>query len=137
MTAKGQRHVWESRNEDLKTLAPSRLHRQIREEFHPSQHPSFYEKPESVVKKLNRPHRKRRAGARRPVMSKTEKEMFLNDIEMREAELRDAETELAQFKLEISLAARIIRAIRQNGKLCRLVPANIREEFDRFAEVYI
>ena len=70
-------------------------------------------------------------------MSKTEKEMFLNDIEMREAELRDAETELAQFKLEISLAARIIRAIRQNGKLCRLVPANIRKEFDRFAEVYI
>ena len=70
-------------------------------------------------------------------MSKTEKEMFLNDIEMREAELRDAETELAQFKLEVSLAARIIRAIRQNVKLCSLVPANIREEFDRFAEVYI
>ncbi len=136
MTPKGQKHVWESHKEDLKTLAPSKLHRQDREEFHPTQHPNFYEKPEIVVRKLNRPHRKR-TSARRPVMSKTEKEMFLNDIEMREAELKDAETELAQFKLEISLAARIIRAIRQNGKLCKLVPANIREEFDRFAEVYI
>ena len=70
-------------------------------------------------------------------MSKSEKEMLFSDIEMREAELRDAEKDLEQFKLEISLAARIIRAIRQNGKLHKLVPSDIREEFERFAEIYL
>ena len=70
----------------------------------------------SVIRKLNRVKRKRVA-TRRPVISKTEKDLLFNDIQLREAELRDAEKDLGKFKLEINLATRIIRAILQNDKL--------------------
>ena len=136
MTPGGQAEVWKSRRNDLKTVAPAKLHRSIRQEFHPAQHPEFYQKPERVLRKLNRGHKKRVA-ARRPIITKTEKEMLAKDIELREAELRDAERDLAHYKREIELAAGVIRAILQNKSVYRLVPPEVREEFERFAEIYI
>ena len=62
--------------------------------------------------------------------------MLFSDIELREAELRDAERDLERYKLENTLAARIIRAILQNEKLLALVPRAKISEFKRFAEIY-
>jgi ParB/RepB/Spo0J family partition protein len=136
MTESGQKRIWKSHRDDLKTVAPTKLHRDLREKYHPEDHPQFYRQPEKVTRKLNRVKRKRVAH-RRPVITKTEKQLLFNDIQLREAEFRDAEKDLEQFKLEITLATRIIRAILQNDKLCALVPLEMRGDLGRFAEIYI
>lgn len=69
-------------------------------------------------------------------MTRAKRETLFSDIELREAELRDAEKDLEQYKLEITLASRIIRAIMQNTKLRKLIPSVVLGEFERFAEIY-
>ena len=136
MTHEGQRCVWEEQKEKFKILAAGRLHRLIREQYHPNQHPGYYHKPEKVIEKLNRPKAKRTAVVR-PVISKGEKETLLKDIELKEAELRDTRMEIVKLMSEISLATPLIRAILQNDALLKLVPQTVKEDFERFAEVYI
>ena len=78
----------------------------------------------------------RRAAKRRPVITRAQRETLFSDIELKEAELRDAEKDLEDYKLEITLAARIIRAIMQNDNLRSLIPPTVLGEFKRFAEIY-
>jgi len=136
MTETGQRKIWRTHHEDVKTITPSKLHRTLREKYHPKDYVNFYVRPEKVTRQLEQVHGKRTARRRRPIITKAERNNLFSDIELREAELRDAERDLEKYKLEITLAARIIRAILQNDRLLPLVPSAAREEFERFAEIY-
>ena len=135
MSPTGQREVWHSHNTELAKSSAKKIHRTLRAKYHPNDFPGYYEKPERVIKQLERKQGKRSA-KRRPVITKAKKQSLSDDIELKEAELRDAKGDLDQFKIEITLAARIIRAIMQNDKLRSLVPPVELEEFKRFAEIY-
>lgn len=136
MTEAGQRTIWKRHKKDLKTVSPSKLHRQLRERYHPKEHTQFYSRPEKVIRELDRVQTKRSSRRRKPIITKDDRETLFSDIELREAELRDAQRDLDKFKLEITLAARIIRTILQNDRLLALIPHNAREEFERFGEIY-
>lgn len=135
MTPAGQRTIWKSHRKELKEIAPAKLHRSLREKYHPKHHADLYTRPDKVIRQLDRVQGKR-AAKHRPIITKADREMLSTDIEVREAELRDAERDLERYKLEIDLAARIIRAILQNEKLRAFVPSAKLEEFQRFAEIY-
>jgi len=135
MTETGQHKIWRAHRDEVAKTSPARLHRTLREKYHPKEHPGLYNRPEKVIRQLERKQGKR-AAKHRPVITKAQKETLSSDIELKEAELRDAEKDLNQYKLEITLAARIIRAIMQNDKLRSLIPPIELEEFQRFAEIY-
>jgi hypothetical protein len=116
--------------------SPEKTHRALREKYHPKDHPQLYQQPERVIKQLERKQGKRSATRRRRIINKARQETLFSDIELKEAELRDAEEDLNRYKLEIALAARIIRAIMQNNKLRSLIPPIEVAEFQRFAEIY-
>jgi ParB/RepB/Spo0J family partition protein len=135
MTPAGQRKVWTEHRTELKQIPPAKLHRELRQKYHPRDYPELYVRPEKIIQQLDRVQGKRTA-KRRPVITKADREMLSSDIELREAELRDAERDLERYKLENTLAARIIRAILQNDKLKALIPPAKVSEFKRFAEIY-
>lgn len=135
MTPPGQRKIWKLHKADLRSVPPAKLHRSLREKYHPKHYAKLYVQPERVITQLERKQMKRTA-KRRPVITKAERKTLFSDIELKETELRDAERDLEQYKLEITLAARIIRAIMQNENLRRLVPQMMLGEFARFAEIY-
>jgi ParB/RepB/Spo0J family partition protein len=136
MTEAGQRKIWESHKRELETVSAAKLHKKLREKYHPTTHPQYYAEPEKVTRKLKRAHQKRKA-TRRPVITKTERDILFSDIETREAELRDAKKDLDQYKLEITLATRIIGSILENDELLKLVPSEALADLQRFAEIYV
>jgi ParB/RepB/Spo0J family partition protein len=135
MTEKGQRQIWRDHYRELSEHSAQKIYRSLREKYSPKEYPEFYQRPERVIMQLERKQGKRSA-KRRPVITKAKKQTLSNDIALMEAELRDAKRDLDHFKLEITLASRIIRAILQNEKLRSLIPPSELEEFTRFAEVY-
>jgi ParB/RepB/Spo0J family partition protein len=135
MTPKGQRQLWTTHQRDLAEQSASKTVRTLREKYHPKQFPTFYERPEKIKRQLERKQSKH-ARKKRPVITKAREQTLSNDIALKETELRDAQRDLAQFKLEITLASRIIRAILQNDTLRALIPPVELEEFSRFAEIY-
>jgi ParB/RepB/Spo0J family partition protein len=136
MTDTGQKRIWRDKKADFKKLSGGKLHQDIRKKYHPNENPDFYCKPERVAMKLKRKKQKR-ASVSRPKISASEMEMLSKDVELREAELKDAEKDLKEIKHEISLAVNVIRPIIQNEKLFQLVPADIKPQLKRFAEIYI
>ncbi|PYK38994.1 MAG: hypothetical protein DME60_10455 [Verrucomicrobia bacterium] len=136
MTERGQRKLWQLHHNELAETSAKKIHRTLREKYHPKDYPELYQQPEKVINQLERKQGKRRSAKRRPIITKAKKETLSNDIELKDAELRDAKKDLNQYKLEITLAARIIRAIMQNDKLRSLIPPVELEEFRRFAEIY-
>jgi ParB/RepB/Spo0J family partition protein len=135
MTPAGQRTIWKRHRKEVKEIAPSKLHRTLREKYHPKHHADLYTRPDKVIRQLDRVQGKR-AAKPRPIITKADREMLSADIELREAELRDAEKDLERYKTEIAVASRIIRAILQNDKLRSFVPPVKLAEFERFAEIY-
>lgn len=135
MTEKGQRQIWKTHHRELAEDSAAKVHRTLRAKYHPKEFPGFYERPERVIVQLERKQGKRTA-RRRPVITKAKKESLSKDIALKETELKDAKRDLDQYKLEITLASRIIRAIVQNDKLRTLIPPIELEEFSRFAEIY-
>lgn len=121
---------------ELPTLSGHQAHRLVRTDYGPRSHPEFYVSPEKTIEKLQRTKKGRKAKAR-PKLSRDEKKVLARDLETRETELADSKAELEQMKQEIRLATQPIRAILRNPTLVALLSDDVKEEFDRFAEVYI
>jgi len=136
MTHKGQEQVWKAKRKELGSLSGGKAHRLVRSTYSPKSHPEFYVAPAKTLEKLNR-KRGQRATKSRPKLSRSEKDVLSRDLGLREIELSDSKEELSQLKKEITLAAQPIRAILRNKELLELIPAEMKDEFDRFAEVYI
>jgi hypothetical protein len=139
MTLDGQRKVWEEQKAQFKTLPGGKLHRFIREQYHPAKFPAFYHKPEKVIEKLNRPKTKRVATSR-PDIKKgkpDEKESLLQDLELRQTELKTSRKELERYNMEIQSAVPIIKAILENPSIRDSLSVEILNDFTKFAEIYI
>lgn len=131
----GQEKVWKATRKVLPTLSGHQAHRLVRTEYSPRSHPDFYVSPEKTIEKLQRTKKGRKAKAR-PKLSRDEKKVLARDLETREAELEDSQAELKQMKQEIALATQPINAIIRNKELKGMLSEAVREEFERFVEIY-
>ena len=135
MTPAGQEKVWKTAKEKIVAVSGPRAHRLVRSLFDPKTHPEMYVAPEKTLERMGRRHGKRAVKAR-PRLTRSEKEMLTRDLDLREVELSEAKEELDQLKKAIALATLPIRAILRNEELLSIIPAEMRAELDRFAEVY-
>jgi ParB/RepB/Spo0J family partition protein len=135
MTPAGQEKVWKTTREKIVAMSGPRAHRLVRSLFDPKKHPEMYVAPEKTLDKLGRRQGKRSAKAR-PRLTRSEKEMLARDLDLREVELDEAKGELAELKKAIALATQPIRAIKHNEDLWLIIPAEMRDELERFYAVY-
>ena len=135
MTPAGQEKVWKTAKEKIVAVSGPRAHRLVRSLFDPKTHPEMYVAPEKTLERMGRRHGKRAVKAR-PRLTRSEKEILTRDLDLREVELSEAKEELDQLKKAIALATLPIRAILRNEELLSIIPAEMRAELDRFAEVY-
>jgi hypothetical protein len=131
-----QPRVYKALQRQFRTLSGGRLHRLVRSKFSPKSHPQFYVAPEKTAEKLRRKQVGRKS-RRRPKLTRDEKDVLSRDLSLREVELENGQDELKQIEREIKLSTQPIRAILRSQKLLAMLSSEIREEFDRFAEVYV
>lgn len=135
MNHDGQRAVWKDHERDLTAPGAGKLHRTIRAKYPPEKFPHFYKKPEVTASRLKSTKGARKATPR-PKIAADDKRRLLNSYEVKETELRDGEKELKQLRREIAAATSIVAAITRNEKLWAMVPEEMREELERFVEIY-
>lgn len=136
MSEVGQEEIWRQHAPDLMGTSGNAMHRTLRKTYPPKEFPDLYRKPNVVAERLARRGGKR-TGVARPSLSTEEKRRLLASFEMKESEVREGKDELAQLKAEITAAIAPISAIIRSPELWSLVPEETREEFSRFAEVFI
>jgi ParB/RepB/Spo0J family partition protein len=136
LTEAGQRFIWRHHRQELMTEAGGRIHKALRKQYSPASHPEFYRNADLIKQRLERKGGKRK-GRSRPTITREEKRRLLTSFEMRELELKESEAELHQLKAEIQASITPIAAIMRHDKLWSEVPAEMREELERFAEVYV
>jgi ParB/RepB/Spo0J family partition protein len=130
-----QPRVYRALQKQFRTLSGGRLHRLVRSRFSPSSHPQFYVSPEQTAEKLRRKQVGRKS-RRRPKLTRDEKDVLSRDLSLREVELENGQAELKQIEREIKLSTQPINAIMRSKALVALLPTTVREEFERFVEVY-
>lgn len=136
MTPKAQERIWVLESEAIAALPGGELHRYIRSKYSPENRPRFYISARKTLEKMSRTGKKR-VTLRRIPLEKAEKEALSRDLGLREVELEDSKEEMTRLKREITLATQPIRAILRNADLLSIVPAEMKEELERFAEVYV
>lgn len=136
MSEKGQRKVWSKHAAELLTAAGGKMHQHLRTLYPPTSHPEFYTKPEKIAARLAKKGPAKRKRVAKPSFTPAEKQRLLTSFEFRDAELKDAKTELQQLKRECLAAGPIVAAIRRNTELWTLVPEEMQAELERFGEVY-
>lgn len=134
MTEKGQQFVWKKHEVDLVGSGKYAVHRQIRKLYPPTKFADYYRQPELVAKRL-----KSNGGAksRGPTVTAAEKRRLGSSLELKEIELREGLDEERRLKAEIQAAIAPLAAIMRSDRLMAMVPPEMREELDRFAEVYV
>lgn len=135
MNPEGQSKVFRKYRRQIPDLSGHQFHRLVRSEFSPRTHAELYVSPEKTIEKLQR-KKAGRKGKSRPKLSRDEKKVLARDLETRETELADSKAELQQMKDEIRLATQPINAIMRNKALREMLPEPVREEFERFVEIY-
>lgn len=136
LTEKGQKAIWKHHRDDLATQAGLTMHATLRELYSPQAYPQYYRQPDLTAERMSRKGGKRKAKSR-PPMTGAEKRRLLSDLQMREVELREGQAELSDLKKRITASIAPIGAILRNEKLRKLVPNEMVEEFERFAEIHI
>ncbi len=134
MTEEGQKAIWRSHSREL--MSGAMRHKDVRKKYSPEECPRYYRQPGLVASRLARKSGKRKATARMG-MGQVEKEKLLKSFELRDIELKEGQAELATIKREINAAIPAISAILRNEKLLALVPKEMREELERFGEIYV
>lgn len=135
MKPEGQTKVFRKYRKNIPALSGHQFHRLVRSEFSPRTHSDLYVAPEKTIEKLARA-KKGRTARSRPKLSKDEKKALAKDLEVRETELADSRAELKEMKVQIGLATQPVNAIMRNKELREMLPESVREEFERFVEIY-
>jgi ParB/RepB/Spo0J family partition protein len=136
MTPPGQKEVWQKLGAKIASMAGNQAHKLVRTQYRPEKFPGYYVAPARTVEKLSRPTGAKRAIKRRPRLTKSEKEVLSQNLALREVELEELKQELAELKKAIALATQPVRAILRDEDLVSMIPKEMKEELDRFAEVY-
>jgi hypothetical protein len=136
LTTVGQANIWEKHGSDLMQSTGATVHRKLRAQYSPDRLPNYYREPEVIKERLSRKTGKRKS-ATRASFTPDEKKRLLNSYELKEQELADGQDELKQLKREIAAATPVVAAIIRNERLRSLVPSEMMEELERFAEIYV
>lgn len=136
LTESGQEKIWQKHGSDLMEGSGGRRHKEIRAQYPPDKHPEMYRDPKMVAERLARVSGKRKAKVRAAIPA-DEKKKLMSSLETKETELRDGQQELKELKAEINAATPIVAAITRNEKLLSQVPKEMKEELERFAEIYV
>lgn len=136
MSEEGQQKVWQAHGKELMEGSGSKLHKSVRAQYPPTEFPSYYREPEMMAQRLARKQGKRKSKAR-TIIPPDEKKRLMQSLDVKETELRDGQEELKQMKAEINAATPIVAAIFRNEKFLAQVPEEMREELERFAEIYV
>lgn len=131
-----QPRLFKSLKKEMANMSGGDFHKLVRNRFNPKSHGHLYIAPEKTLEKMGR-KAKGRKSKRRPRLSRDEKKVLANSLEVQETELRDLKEERDQMKREINLATPPIRAILRSKELVGLLPEETKEEFGRFAEIYV
>lgn len=140
MTEPGQAALWKRFGEAMMTGTGRELtawHKQARATFPPANHPHYYRQPGLVASRLARKSGPRKKAKPLTGASPAEKRNLANSLDMKQTELRHNQEELQRYTDGIDAAIAPIAAILRHPNLLALVPEGTREEFERFAEVYI
>lgn len=124
----------------MKPEAQPKVYRSLRREFHSVPSRKLHAIVESKFARSDvwtdkpTPKPKKRRKVR---LTHNEKALLAKDLTLKEVELQDGKEELQRLNREITLATPVIRAILRDEELVAMLPAEVKPEFDRFAEVYI
>lgn len=139
MTEKGQRYVLEHHLGQLEGPGDKGdLTATLRRKYPPNRFPHMYTNPEASARNLD--IAKRRRGAVRTKVANTtmqEKKRLLDSVELKTAEIEENKSELAELKADILAAVPIVAAIMRNKAIREVVPAEVMEEIQAFAKVYV
>ena len=111
------------------------IHKHLRKIYDPKAQPSLYNNPEKAARSTANRKANRKA-KNRPSYTQDEKKRLLKSVELKESELAELKTEYKELKKDCVDCAKTIGAITRNKKVFDAIPENIREEFERFLEVY-
>lgn len=136
MTEDGQKLIWKRHKKEFVNEPAHIVHALIREKYSPEKRPDLFVDPEKTINKISRRKNPKKTLSRAAV-SKAEKEKLTRDLSLRQTELEQGQKELKTLNWEINSSTKLIRAIMQNPKLQKLIDQDIKEELDRFVEVYI
>lgn len=129
-----QPRVYRQFKREFQTMSGDKLFKLVRSKFSPKKTPAFYDDPETAIRKLEVKKRGRRKPKR--VYSRDEKAELINDVELKEVELRDSKAELEQMKKELRLWAIPARAVMRSDELRLMMPPGVEAELERYLEVY-
>jgi ParB/RepB/Spo0J family partition protein len=131
----GQAAVWKDHARELVSTDGKKLHKQLRKQYPPDKFGTYYRDANLTTERLTRKGGTRKAKPR-PNISTDEKKKLLRSFELREAELQEFQEELKTLKAEINASIAPISAILRSEKLLAMVPQEMREELQVFAEKY-
>lgn len=132
MTEDGQAKAFRALRKEMGKMSGDAFQALVRSKFGPKQHPALYVDAEAAIRKLSR---KRRAKKRAP-LTRDEKTALASSLEVAEIELVDLQTDNKRMKRECTLAGPVVSAILRSEKLPAMLSGEMREELERFAEVY-
>lgn len=134
MSEEGQRTLWKRHAKELCGKEGGAMHKALRAKYPPANYPRFYKDPELIAKRLAAPKASTRKGTARTGMSAAEKARKTRSLETLEIEVRDNERKLKRFELEIEASIVPISGILRSAKLRKMIPAQVLEELEAFAE---
>lgn len=135
LTDAGQQFMWKNHRKELETEAGGALHERLRALYPPAVHQDFYRQPGLIAQRLTRKGAKRK-GRPRPNLTTDEKRRLMNDLQIREVELREGEAEMDELKKRRNAAIAPISAIMRSEKLRAMLSDDQRDEFSRWIEIY-
>lgn len=135
LTQKGQEWMWRNHHDEIVSEAGGVVHERLRALYPPEAHPEFYRQPELIAQRLTRKGQTRKSKPR-PHLTTDEKRRLMNDLQMRELELKAGEQEIAELKARRNASVIPIRGILRSETLRAMVPKETAWELEQWAKIY-
>lgn len=132
MTHASQEKVFRSLRREIPKLSGDAFQALVRSKFCPKSHPQFYTDPQQALKKLVAKKR----GRKRKPLTRDEKKVLSNSLELAEIELADLKRDNERMKRECRLAGPVCNAIKRSKTLWAMLSPDMKEEMERFVEIY-
>lgn len=132
MTHQGQEKVFRSLRREIPKLSGDAFQALVRSKFSPRSHPQFYVDAKKAVEKLQAKKR----GRKRKPLTRDEKKVLSNSLELAEIELEDLKRDNERMKRECRLAGPVCNAIKRSKTLWAMLSPDMKEEMERFVEIY-
>ncbi|MEY2500567.1 MAG: ParB family transcriptional regulator, chromosome partitioning protein [Verrucomicrobiota bacterium] len=132
MTTSGMEKVFRAMRRDIPKLSGDAFQAMVRSRFGPKEHGDLYIDPKKSIQKLQV---KKRGRVRKP-LTRDEKRVLANSLELAEIELADLKVDNQRMKRECVMASPLLNAIKRNKRLWAMASEDMRFEIDTFLERY-